>query len=78
MSFLSHPCPCGWALSDLNEEETLRGCDRCGLVYQKANGYWSVVATAFDKIGQNEDLEKEMKKRWEHDDPSIGGIKEIK
>lgn len=77
MSFLGNPCPCGWALDQMNEEDTLRKCARCGITYSKTNGYWSVIETNFEQIGTDQEIEKEMSKRKHADDPSIGGLKEV-
>jgi hypothetical protein len=41
MTFLVSFCACGWTAEDLNEEETIVGCVRCGRIYTNKGNYWS-------------------------------------
>lgn len=53
MSFLGNPCPCGYFLDYINDEENIKICKECGRIEENKYGYWSCTKRGDKEDGTN-------------------------
>jgi hypothetical protein len=39
--FIGNPCPCGWALDEIDEDT--KKCEKCGRTVKRYKGFWVVT-----------------------------------
>jgi hypothetical protein len=68
--FLGNPCPCGWALDDIDEET--QECEKCGRRVERRDGYSVVVRRGAWAVEGENDPRRSAVAREGFEPPSSG------